>query len=391
MTKRKICIITGSRAEYGLLFWLIKEIQDDPHLVLQLIATGMHLSPEFGLTFRKIEEDGFRIDECVEMLLSSDTATGIAKSLGLGTMGFADALHRLRPDIIVVLGDRYEIFAAVQAAMVEKIPIAHIHGGETTEGAIDEAIRHAITKMAHFHFTAAETYRRRVIQMGESPLRVKNYGAPGLDNLSKLDLLDKGRLEDAIAFTLGHLSFLVTYHPATLGQEKPDRALRALLRALDRFPQARIIFTKANADTAGRLLNRLIDAFAEENVSRVRVFTSMGTHLYLSAMKHVDLVIGNSSSGLLEAPALRKPTVNVGDRQKGRIRAESVIDCDEKEDSIVSAIETALSPGFKMVLEKVVSPYGAGDASFRIKEFLKKAPLENLLQKRFHDLSFDHE
>jgi len=359
--------------------------------VLQLIATGMHLSPEFGLTFRKIEEDGFRIDEKVEMLLSSDTATGMAKSMGLGVIGFADALNRLEPDIMVVLGDRYEIFAAVQAAMVQKIPVAHIHGGETTEGAIDEAIRHAITKMSHFHFTATESYRSRVIQMGEEPSRVMNFGAPGLDNLLKLDLLDKSRLEETIEFTLGPLSFLVTYHPATLGQERPDKALRELLRAIDHFPKATIIFTKANADAAGRMINRMIDEYAEGNPSRTRVFTSMGTPLYLSAMKHVDLVIGNSSSGLLEAPALRKPAVNVGDRQKGRIRAESVIDCEEKEDTIVSAIETALSPGFKKILEEAVSPYGSGDASFRIKEYLKKASLQNLLQKRFNDLNFDYE
>lgn len=390
MHKRKICVITGTRAEYGLLYWLMKEIQEDPDLDLQLIATGMHLSPEFGLTYRKIEEDGFQINEKVEMLLSSDTPVGIAKSIGLGVIGFADALSRLKPDILVVLGDRFEIFAAAQAAMMQKIPIAHIHGGETTMGAIDEAMRHAITKMSHFHFTAAEPYRKRVIQLGEMPERVLNYGAPGLDNLKKIRLLDKNHFEKAIDFQLGDLSFLITYHPVTLSAEGPEKPFNELLRAVDHFPNAKIIFTKANADMAGRIINQKIDDYAERNPSRVKVFTSMGQLLYLSAIKNVDIVVGNSSSGLVEVPALHKPTVNMGERQSGRLRADSVIDCEETEQAIVAAIKKGLSPGFKSILKNVISPYGQGDASSKIKEYLKKVSLQNILMKQFYDVSYDY-
>jgi UDP-N-acetylglucosamine 2-epimerase (non-hydrolysing)/GDP/UDP-N,N'-diacetylbacillosamine 2-epimerase (hydrolysing) len=319
MNKRKICIVTGTRAEYGLLYWLMKEIQGDPDLELQTIATGMHLSPEFGLTYKKIEEDGFTINEKVEMLLSSDTPVGIAKSVGLGVIGFADALARQKPDIMVVLGDRFEILAAAQAAMIARIPIAHIHGGETTEGAIDEAIRHAVTKMAHFHFTAAEPYRRRIVQLGEAPERVMNYGAPGLDNIKKLKLLNRAAFEKAIKFSLGKMSFLVTYHPVTLSAANPDQSFKELTNALDQFPEAKIIFTKANADTAGRIINYNIEKYVKQNPQRAKVFTSMGQLLYLSAIKNMDIVIGNSSSGITEAPSFCKPTVNIGQRQRGRL------------------------------------------------------------------------
>lgn len=387
--KRKICVVTGTRADYGLLYWLMKEIKDDPDLELQLVATGMHLSPEFGLTYRTIEEDGFIIDAKVEMLISSDTPVGIAKSIGLGVIGFADALARLKPDILVVLGDRYEIFAAAQAAMTARIPIAHLHGGETTVGVIDEAMRHAITKMAHFHFTAAEPYRQRVIQLGEIPDRVLNYGAPGLDNLKKTNLLNRDDFEKAIDFQLGALSFLVTYHPVTLSAEGPEKPFKELLGALDHFPEAKIIFTKANADTAGRIINQRIDEYVEWNPLRVKVFTSMGHLLYLSAIKNVDIVVGNSSSGLIEVPLLKKTTVNIGERQRGRLRADSVIDCEEEEQAIVSAIIKGLTPGFKSILENVVSPYGQGNASLKIKEYLKKVSLQNVLMKQFYDIAHD--
>ena len=387
MHKRKICVVTGTRAEYGLISWLMKEIKNDPALVLQVAVTGMHLSPEFGLTYRKIEEDGFRINEKVEMLLSSDTPVGIAKSIGMGVGGFASAFARLKPDIIVLPADRFEIFAAAQAALVLRIPLAHIYGGETTEGAIDEAMRHSITKMSHIHFTAAEQYRRRVIQLGEDPKHVLNYGAPGLDNLKKLKLLNKSALEKAIDFQLGKTSFLITYHPATLSTATPGKAFGEFLKAINHFPEAKIIFTKANADAAGRIINEMLDNYTEKNSHRAVVFTSMGQLLYLSAMKNVDVVIGNSSSGLLEAPTLKKPVVNIGNRQQGRLRAESIIDCEENAQAIIESIGKGLSPEFKKLSENAVNPYGQGNASFKIKEYLKKISLKNILVKKFYDMS----
>jgi UDP-N-acetylglucosamine 2-epimerase (non-hydrolysing)/GDP/UDP-N,N'-diacetylbacillosamine 2-epimerase (hydrolysing) len=389
MHKRKICIVTGTRAEYGLLYWLMKEIKEDPDLELQIIATGMHLSPEFGLTYKTIEEDGLQINEKVEMLLSSDTPVGIAKSIGLGVIGFADAFSRLKPDILVVLGDRYEMFAAAQVAMTHRIPIAHIHGGETTEGAIDEAIRHSITKMSHFHFTAAEFYRRRVIQLGERPDRVLNYGAPGLDNLKRIKILDKEAFEKAIDFQLGTLSFLATYHPVTLSNDGPEKSFAELINAIDHYPSAKVIFTKANSDPAGRIINQKIDEYAKRNPLRIKVFTSMGHLLYLSAIKNMDIIVGNSSSGLIEAPALKKPTVNIGERQRGRLKACSVIDCEEKAHAIVSAIEKGLSSEFKKTLRNIKNPYGSGNASLKIKEYLKKVSLQNILMKKFYDVSYN--
>jgi len=387
--KRKICIVTGTRAEYGLLFWLMKEIANDPELELQIITTGMHLSPEFGLTYKTIEKDGFHIDEKVEMLLSSDTPVGVSKSIGLGVIGFADALDRMKPDIMVVLGDRFELLAATQVAMIARIPVAHIHGGETTEGAFDEAIRHAITKMSHFHFTTAEPYRKRVIQLGESPQRVFNFGAPGLDNLLRLELMEKEAFEKKIDFQLGNLSFLITYHPVTLGNEDPHETLESLFSAIDQFPDARVIFTKSNADTAGRGINKLIDAYKSKNPHKVKVFTSMGQLLYLSAIKNTDIVIGNSSSGIIEAPSFRKPTVNIGKRQQGRLRALSIIDCNENEKGIASAIKKGISTEFSNKIKDVINPYGQGNASLEIKEYLKTIsliPLNNILMKKFYNL-----
>jgi UDP-N-acetylglucosamine 2-epimerase (non-hydrolysing)/GDP/UDP-N,N'-diacetylbacillosamine 2-epimerase (hydrolysing) len=372
---RNICVVTGTRAEYGLLYWLMKEIQADTNLHLQLIVTGMHLSPEFGLTYKTIEEDGFAIDAKVEMQLSSDTPVGIAKSIGLGVIGFADALDRLKPDIMVVLGDRYEILAAAQAALVARIPAAHIHGGETTEGAIDESIRHAITKMSHLHFVAAEPYRTRVIQLGEHPDTVFNVGALGIENIKRLQLPDKSQLEQSINFDLGTLCFLVTYHPATLGSTSPQFAMQALLDALDLYPDAKIIFTKPNSDTDGRILGQMIDEYARHNKERVAVFTSMGQLRYLSALRFVDAVIGNSSSGIIEAPACNTPTVNIGDRQSGRLKANSIIDCLETTDSIVAAINKVLSPSFREVIKRGVSLYGHGETATHIKDHLKQANL----------------
>jgi len=387
MKKRRICIVTGTRAEYGLLYWLMKEVQNDPSLELQIIATGMHLSPEFGLTYRQIEEDGFVINEKVEMLLSSDTPVGITKSVGLGVIGFADALARLKPDIMVVLGDRFEILAAAQAAMIARIPLAHIHGGETTEGAIDEAIRHAITKMSHFHFTAAEIYRNRVMQLGESPERVMNVGAPGLDNIKKLKLLNRADFEKAVDFKIADLFFLITYHPVTLSKTKPEKAFKELLKAMDHYPEATIFFTKANADTEGRVINDMIDKYVENHSRRAKAYTSMGQLLYLSAIKNADMVVGNSSSGIAEAPSFHKPTVNIGKRQQGRLKATSVIDCEENAKAIIAAITKGLSPSFKKELRNTKNPYGSGNASFKIKESLKHVSLTNVLMKKFHDLN----
>ncbi len=382
---RRVCVVTGSRAEYGLLHPLLKEIQGDAALELQLVATGMHLSPEFGLTYRAIEKDGFRINEKVEMLLSGDTPAATAKSIGLGVIGFADALARLKPDVMVVLGDRFEILAAAIAAMTARIPIAHIHGGELTEGALDDAMRHAITKMSQLHFVAAEPYRLRVVQMGEAPERVFNLGSPGLDNIKSLRLLGKSGLEAALGFRLGATSFLVTFHPETLSSKSPAQSFGALLEALDGFPKARIIFTMPNADAGGRGLASMVRQYAARRKG-VHAAVSLGQRLYLSALKNADVVIGNSSSALTEAPSFKKPAVNIGGRQEGRLKAASVIDCAEDAASIERAVRKALSPEFRRTLKGMESPYGAPGASIRIKEHLKMIDLESLTKKKFHDI-----
>lgn len=382
-------MVTGTRAEYGLLYWLMKEISDDLDMQLQIIVTGMHLSPEFGLTYQQIEADGFNIDFKVEMLLSSDTAVGIAKSTGLGVIGFADALNVLTPDLMVVLGDRFEILAAVQAAMIMNVPVAHISGGEITEGAIDDRIRHAITKMSDFHFVAADTYRRRVIQMGEIPERVINCGDPGLDNFRRLQLLTREQLSKTLNFSLGQQIFLVTYHPVTAGETDPREEMQALLNALDQFPAAHVIMTKPNADTGGRIISKMVEEYSQKYPERVYMSVSLGQLRYLSAMQCCDVVIGNSSSGIVEAPAINKPTVNIGRRQSGRLKAQSVIDCDANEESIVSAINYALSDKFKSVLIDTKSLYGDCNASSAIKDFLKQVRCIKGTSKGFFDLEFD--
>ena len=388
MANRRICIVTGTRAEYGLLHWLMREVQDDPDLELQVVATGMHLSPEFGLTYQEIEDDGFEIDEKVEMLTSSDSPVGIAKSMGLGTIGFADALQRLDPDVLVLLGDRYEILSVAQAALVARIPIAHIHGGEATKGLIDDSIRHALTKLSHYHFVTAQPFRDRVVQMGEHPERVFQVGAPGLDHLERMELMDRDEFEASIDFELGGRSCIVTYHPVTLSESSPAEPFAELLAALDSTADLRIIFTKSNADTEGRVINQMIDEYVQEHGSRACAFTSLGQRRYLSALHHVDAVVGNSSSGMIEAPPVPVPTVNLGDRQGGRLRAPSVIDCKEEESSIRDALDQALSSEFRERIQDVSSPYGDGHASPRIKETLKEATLgEEVLKKGFYDLN----
>lgn len=382
--RRKVCVVTGSRAEYGLLYWLLKDIATDPDLDLQIIVTGMHLSPEFGLTYQQIEADGFIIDAKIEMLLSADTPVAVTKSLGLGVIGFADALDRLAPDIVVVLGDRFEILAAAQAAMLARIPLAHIHGGETSEGAYDEGIRHAISKMAHWHFVAAEPYRQRVVQMGEAPQRVFNVGAPGLDHLQRTQLLAKNELEQVLGMTLGKPLLLVTYHPVTLGQLSPEAAMEELIGALREVGDTCVVFTYPNADTGGRVVRQAIERFVAEFPHRMRGYASLGQVRYLSLMRLADVIVGNSSSGLTEAPALKKATVNIGDRQKGRLKASSVIDVSEQRTAIAMAIRQALSTEFQASLPHTTSLYGCGNASAAIVRQLKFALPE--LQKPFFDI-----
>jgi GDP/UDP-N,N'-diacetylbacillosamine 2-epimerase (hydrolysing) len=386
--RRKICVVTGSRAEYGLLYWLLKEIQADKDLELQLIATGMHLSPEFGLTYRFIEKDGFSIDEKIELLLSSDSEIGISKSIGLGMISFSEAYARLKPDLLVVLGDRFELLAAVAAGMVARIPIAHIHGGETTVGNIDEAIRHSITKMSHLHFTSAEAYRKRVIQLGEDPGRVFNVGAIGLDNLNKLKLSGRRELEDRLKFKFGKKNILVTFHPVTLEKSTAEEQFKELLAAVDELKDTKIIFTKPNADTDGRVIIRLIDDYVVQRKTKAVSFVSMGQRFYLSALRYIDAMVGNSSSGIIEMPSFKKGTINIGDRQKGRLKAGSVIDCEPKRASIREAFTKLYSPEFQNKLKTTKNPYGSGGASEKIKKVLKSHPLEGILKKSFYDIDF---
>jgi UDP-hydrolysing UDP-N-acetyl-D-glucosamine 2-epimerase len=383
--RRKICVVTGTRADYGLLRELMRQVAANQALALQIAVTGMHLAPEFGLTVNQIEADGLPVDEKVEMLLSSDTVAGVGKSMGLGTIGFADALQRLDPDILVVLGDRFEILAAAMAALVARIPIAHIHGGETTEGAFDESIRHALTKMAQWHFVAAEPYRKRVVQLGESPDRVFVSGAPGLDGLSRATLMDRAALAASLGIPLGELLFLVTYHPATRGDRNPEAAQAELLAALDAFPQASVILTLPNADPAGRGLAQQALAWCRANSGRAAGVPSLGQQRYLSAMALADITIGNSSSGLIETPALKRATVNIGPRQQGRLKASSVIDAREDRDDIVRAIRQALSPEFRQTLPDTVSLYGQGNASSMIAATLASVPLGEA--KSFFDIA----
>ena len=366
--------------------WVMEGIRDSEQLELQVIATGMHLSPEFGLTYREIEGDGFRIACKVEMLLSADTPSSISKSMGIAMIGFADALQQLNPDLVLVLGDRYEIFAASSAAMIAKIPIAHLHGGETTEGAFDEAIRHSITKMAQLHFVAAEEYRKRVIQLGEHPDRVFLVGGLGIDNIMRLPLLDRQNLEQALDFPLGKRNLLVTFHPVTLEQETAVPQMQELLQALTLQEDTHLIFTMPNADTDGRVVFKMIEDFVKQQPETRKAFTSLGQLRYLSCLRHVDAVVGNSSSGLAEAPSFRIGTINIGDRQRGRLKAKSVIDCQPTRQSIRKAFESLYSHAFQEQLTYIQNPYGEGGASEKIVKMLKNLRFEDQLKKKFYDL-----
>ncbi len=386
MSKRRICVVTGSRAEYGLLRNLMRGLQAHTAVHLQVLVTGVHLVRECGMTIEEIRSDGFTIDECVESQLASDSTTGTAKSLGLGIIGCTDAFRRLQPHIIVLLGDRYEILGAAMSASLLGIPVAHLSGGEVTEGAVDDWIRHAITKASWWHFVAANAYRDRVIQLGEAPERVFAIGDPALDSINELPALDRSTLEKTIGLPLSAPLFLVTYHPATLGDKKPEQALAELLAALDDFPQATVVMTRPNADAGGRLLTELIEAWATRNAHRARCVTSLGQVRYLSLMRFADAVIGNSSSGIVEAPALHVATVNVGPRQDGRLRASSIVACFETREDIAAAIREVLAPGFRAALPQTISLYGESGASARMVEWLATAPLPDSLRKRFHDM-----
>ena len=379
---RKICVVTGSRAEYGLLNGLMKAIHEDADLQLQVIATNMHLSPEFGLTFREIEKDGFTINKKVEMLLSSDTPNATAKSVGLGTIGFADAYEDLQPDMIVVLGDRYEILSAVSTALFYKIPVAHLHGGEITEGAYDDCIRHAITKMSHLHFTATEEYRNRVIQLGEQPDRIFNVGAIGIENIKKVPLMLKKELEESIGFDMSDKCLLVTYHPVTLENSSAEEQCKNLLAALEQFNDYRIIFTMPNSDTNGRIIMHEIEKFVEKNKERSIAFKSLGLRRYLSALQYVTAVIGNSSSGIIEVPSFGIPTLNIGNRQKGRIAANSVVNSGTSEEDILAGLKKILYAEKK----EITNPYEGKNTIADILQVLKTYPLKRLIQKSFYNL-----
>ena len=387
MTKRKICIVTGSRAEYGLLYWLIKEVNVDQNLELQLIATGMHLSVEFGLTYKEIEKD-FKINKKIDMHLSSDTTVGISRSMGIAQKSFSEAYNQLKPDIIVVLGDRYEIFSAASAAMVSRIPIAHIHGGEATEGSIDEAIRHCITKMSHLHFTAAEEYSKRVIQLGEHPSKVFKVGGMGIENIKRLKLLSKENLEKKIDFKLNIKNILISFHPVTLEKDTSKKQFLEILEAIDDLKDTNIILTKTNSDMDGKIINSMIDKYVAKNRDKSISITSMGQLNFLSALQHIDFIIGNSSSGLLEAPTFKIGTINIGDRQKGRIKAKSVIDCSPNKKSIKDAIKKVYSTEFQNLLKNVKNPYGDGCPSQTIVKILNSVSLDDLLKKSFFNIKF---
>jgi UDP-N-acetylglucosamine 2-epimerase (non-hydrolysing)/GDP/UDP-N,N'-diacetylbacillosamine 2-epimerase (hydrolysing) len=381
--RRKICFVTGSRADFGLLIWPMRAIRETPGLTLQLVATGMHLAPEFGYTIDNIRDEGFDVDERVETLLASDSGAGVAKSVGLGVIGFADAFTRLNPDLVVVLGDRYEMFAAAQAAMFMRLPMAHLFGGDVTEGAVDESIRHAISKMSHVHFTSNRGSTRRLIQLGEHPSRIHTIGSVGIDAIRHLELMDRDGVGRAIGMELGERNALVTFHPVTVEAGRSVAELDELFAALAALdPGFRFVFTLANADAEGRALNSRIAAFAAGRPNTLAV-ASLGQLRYLSLMSQVDLVIGNSSSGLLEAPSFGVPTVDIGDRQTGRERAASVFHAAPERAAIAAAISGALQRG----RQATVNPYGDGASSRRFADIIAGIPdFSALLKKGFCEL-----
>jgi GDP/UDP-N,N'-diacetylbacillosamine 2-epimerase (hydrolysing) len=384
---RKIAVVTGTRAEYGLQYWVLTRIMEDADLELQLIVTAMHLSHRYGFTVKEIETDGFPIAARVDMHLESDSPSEIAQAMSVGLAGFANTFLTLKPDIVLLTGDRFEIFAAAAAATITGIPIAHCHGGEITEGAIDDVMRHAVTKMSHLHFAAAEVYRNRIIQMGENPDNVFNVGALGIENINRLRLLTRREIEAELYFKLGGQSALVTFHPVTLEPGSEKEQFKNLVDALSDLQDLKIVFTKPNADAGNSTIAAMIDDFVFEHSSRAISVTSLGQLRYLSLLKNVDVVIGNSSSGIIEAPSIGTPTVNIGTRQKGRIMAKSIIQADTEKQAVKNAIQKALSADFKRQSKEVLNPYDKGNASDKVIQTLKNAPLDNVLKKSFFDLN----
>ncbi len=386
---RKICVVTATRAEYGLLKCLLDDIKADNDLDLQIIATGTHLSPEFGLTSKQLEGDGFTVNKKIEVLLSSDTPVGVSKSMGLAQISFAEAFDELKPDIVVVLGDRYELIPIVSAANIARIPVAHLSGGEMTEGAMDEMFRHAITKLSQLHLTAMDEYTHRVIQMGEQPSSVYTVGEIGLDNLMRMKLMSRSDFENSIGCGLKKRNILFTYHPETTQDiTKTETDFSKILLSLDRLEDTLLIFTKANADVGGRLINKMIDEYIAQNKDRAICFASLGQLRYLSALKYVDAVVGNSSSGIVEAPSFKIATINIGNRQRGRIRASSILDVDVNEDKIFNAIQRIYTSEFREILKDTTNPYGQGNSSHKVVHVLKQVDLSSLKMKRFYDIQF---
>lgn len=384
---KKICIVTGTRAEYGLLKPLIEKVNDSEETELHLVVTGMHLSEEYGLTYREIEEDGYPVTAKIEMLLSSDTAVGVTKSMGVALIGFADYFEAHRPDIAVLLGDRYEMMTAAVAAMTARIPIAHIHGGELTEGAIDDAIRHSITKMSHLHFTATKEYRNRVIQLGEQPRNVYCVGALGIENALSLPLMSREELEESLGISFRHPTVMVTYHSVTLEDMTSQQQFKNILEVIDRHREFYVIFTGANADPCGRIINRMIDGYVAQNSGRCAAFASLGQLRYLSALQFCDLVMGNSSSGIIEVPSFGIPTINIGDRQKGRVSAASVIHCENGVEDIECAFDRAMSEKFRAEIKNQENPYEGKNPSGQIFDVIVKALDEGIdIKKNFYDV-----
>lgn len=386
---RKICVVTATRAEYGLLKCLLDDINAAVDLELQLIVTGTHLAPEFGYTIEQIMADEMSITKKIEILLSSDSAVGVSKSMGLAQISFAEAFDELAPDIVLVLGDRYELIPIVSAANIARIPVAHLNGGEITEGAIDDVIRHAVTKLSQLHFTAIEEYAQRVIQMGEAPERVFNVGEVGLDNFKRMQFFTRSEFETSIDCKLKGKNILITYHPETTEDSATSVAnFNLLVAELDALQDTLLIFTKANADTGGRAINALIDAYVAAHGDKAIAFTSLGQHRYLSALHYIDAVVGNSSSGIVEAPTFKVASINIGDRQKGRIRAASVIDVANDSVQIKQALNTIYLSDYQQKLAQVVNPYGQGESSEQVVKVLQTVDLKQLTTKSFYDVSF---